>query len=727
MTVSSSAANASFTGSGTTGPFPFYFKIFSDAEIRVYKTVIATGVQTELALTTDYTVSGAGDDAGGSVTLVSTLSSSYKLNIQSAPTIEQATDIRNDTGFFPDTIEDQLDRCISIDKAQQVQIDRSLKVAEGDTAPGSLPSAAARANTNMYFDANGDPAAGTVLASGTVSSAMADVVAAASLASARSLMGPWGDALVTSTGSTTARSLAAREATIVNVLDFGADNTGATNALTAVQAAITSLASTGGIVYFPAGTYLISAGRIFIRYSNITLRGAGWESILQWAGTLPTGPFGGTGGMITAYDIANAYPTVNTSPALTNIVIENLQLIGKGEVVQTAGSQGIQLENVQGGVIRNCKLSDFGQENILFNANVPTAAQADLTSYLVEGCHVSGGGNLFNTNGGDNVIRGNFFTANAFQGVELGSAGRTTVTGNVFKNLIGNIEILMDRSSTYRGGVSFTGNVVDNCLSVTVYTQSGSQPTSVVVSDNTIRKSNSTLGAIQCYGSSDQDARYTVSNNVISECVNCAGIYCVTGYGPVLTGNVIFPGPSGTTTYGIFGDANAKPIVMGNSVIGFTSTTDIVMANSLAVVGYNYRYGGYRNNAQTFTPTQRSGQVTIADDAVAVLTNSDELGAYMAGSIILSARQSATANGRVAQSSFAAHTGSISYHTSVFSHGSAPGAAISFYTTTLTGTTGTDGNISLSVNVSGGKWQIQVENRSGASVLFGWELLAQSL
>ena len=62
---------------------------------------------------------------------------------------------------------------------------------------------------------------------------------------------------VTATGSTTARSLANRFADVVNVLDYGADNTGATNATTAIQAAINATPN-GGTLIFPEGTYALT-------------------------------------------------------------------------------------------------------------------------------------------------------------------------------------------------------------------------------------------------------------------------------------------------------------------------------------------------------------------------------------------------------------------------------------------------------------------------------------
>jgi hypothetical protein len=83
------------------------------------------------------------------------------------------------------------------------------------------------------------------------------------------------------TGSTTARSLANRFSDVVSVLDFGAFNNG-TNAAattTAIQAAIDSIGSKGGLVYFPAGTYLVSS-TITISKNKTYLQGQGNNSII---------------------------------------------------------------------------------------------------------------------------------------------------------------------------------------------------------------------------------------------------------------------------------------------------------------------------------------------------------------------------------------------------------------------------------------------------------------
>jgi len=58
-----------------------------------------------------------------------------------------------------------------------------------------------------------------------------------------------------------------------NVMDFGAVGDGVTNDRDAVQAAIDSVKATGGVVYFPVGTYLINTTLDLNNVRNITLLG----------------------------------------------------------------------------------------------------------------------------------------------------------------------------------------------------------------------------------------------------------------------------------------------------------------------------------------------------------------------------------------------------------------------------------------------------------------------
>ena len=103
------------------------------------------------------------------------------------------------------------------------------------------------------------------------------------------------NALVLHDGATQGGIQIARES-VVNVLDYGADNTGATDARGAIQNAITQAQSSGGIVYIPEGVYLINSvsspdtkgNGLLIPYTTandpdnrVIIKGAGRGTILK--------------------------------------------------------------------------------------------------------------------------------------------------------------------------------------------------------------------------------------------------------------------------------------------------------------------------------------------------------------------------------------------------------------------------------------------------------------
>jgi hypothetical protein len=92
----------------------------------------------------------------------------------------------------------------------------------------------------------------------------------------------------TGTGAT-ARTVAAKVNDIVSVKDFGAVGNGTADDTIAIQAAMDAIPSTGGSLYFPAGTYILT-DVVTITDKPITLHGDGMNiSVLKWTGVGMTG------------------------------------------------------------------------------------------------------------------------------------------------------------------------------------------------------------------------------------------------------------------------------------------------------------------------------------------------------------------------------------------------------------------------------------------------------
>lgn len=139
MTISSTVRKAGpFVGNGTASAFPFYFKVFQASDLLVVKLATSTSIEQTLALTTDYTVALNPDqdsNPGGTVTLVAgALATGFTLTITSDISNLQPTDITNQGGFYPEVIEDSLDRATIQIQQLQEESDRAL------TLPLSTPS-----------------------------------------------------------------------------------------------------------------------------------------------------------------------------------------------------------------------------------------------------------------------------------------------------------------------------------------------------------------------------------------------------------------------------------------------------------------------------------------------------------------------------------------------------------------------------------------------------------
>ncbi|OZI23755.1 hypothetical protein CAL26_10010 [Bordetella genomosp. 9] len=154
MTISSETRKAGpDTGNGSTTVWPFDFKVFLKSDLQVLVTD-AEGQDTILVLDSDYSVALNADqdgNPGGSVTYPLSgdpLAAPSKITIVSAVPYTQPTDLSNSGGFYPETIEQMVDR-VTI-QVQQVRGDlgRALKLGETDVdGEGSY-----RANGNRIQD-----------------------------------------------------------------------------------------------------------------------------------------------------------------------------------------------------------------------------------------------------------------------------------------------------------------------------------------------------------------------------------------------------------------------------------------------------------------------------------------------------------------------------------------------------------------------------------------------
>lgn len=137
MAVSSENFKTIFNCDGSTVDFDFDFKVFDEADLEVIH-VSATGVETTLTLTTNYTVSGL-TETGGRVTTVATYASGVTLVVRRSQEKIQELDYQQNDIMSTAVLEDQLDKIVMMIQEQEERINRSILAASTQTEAFVLP------------------------------------------------------------------------------------------------------------------------------------------------------------------------------------------------------------------------------------------------------------------------------------------------------------------------------------------------------------------------------------------------------------------------------------------------------------------------------------------------------------------------------------------------------------------------------------------------------------
>ncbi len=160
MTAAALTPSVEYFEDGVTLDFAAPFRFIAASHLEV-KRIAADGIVTVLAYGSEWSASGGGTDAGGTVTLVASVAGS-RLRIRRVTPRSQLADYTTGDTFPAESHEAALDKSMLVDQEQDVRIDdtalRALLVPEGETI-AELPDEASRAGLFLAFDASGDPVA----------------------------------------------------------------------------------------------------------------------------------------------------------------------------------------------------------------------------------------------------------------------------------------------------------------------------------------------------------------------------------------------------------------------------------------------------------------------------------------------------------------------------------------------------------------------------------------
>lgn len=163
MTISSITNKMSgTTGTGAAQTISFTFPVFASTEVKAKKRLTSTGVETDMTVTTHYTVSltgtGSPNYTGGSITTVTPfVSNLYTIHVYRETTETQATDLTENDNLPAETLESRLDRLFCLYADLNEKVDRCLKFPITDSSlTTELPSSVGRASETVKCDASGN-------------------------------------------------------------------------------------------------------------------------------------------------------------------------------------------------------------------------------------------------------------------------------------------------------------------------------------------------------------------------------------------------------------------------------------------------------------------------------------------------------------------------------------------------------------------------------------------
>ena len=406
MTISSTTRIAGpYTGTGLQAAFPFGFKVFQVTDVLVTLTDTSGNLVTQ-TLTSQYTVTlnaNQNTSPGGTVNMVTPPPAGYTLVIGSQVPALQPADLTNAGNFYPQVINDALDRLTVL--IQQAHIGSAISVPEITGVP-TLPAAATRANTQMLFDSQGNP-----YCAAPVSGSAADVL----LQLANTVNNLLGDALIgvkrTAVGAVAANLHNWIEGQVINLqADFGADPTGAVP----INTALTFALATGKNVYIGDGNFSATTG-FTVSTANQRVFGNGWSSRIN-------------------FSLAASAPAFATTNATGWQVIEGLYLNGVSNC-----SKMISIGSPDCSVLRNWIVNATAGGHGVYGEDENTGAGTYVFDARIEGNLIYGalgvgtyGIRLGTNHQGSKVLRNSVQNWGWHLGI-VGATSLTTVQFNIFQ------------------------------------------------------------------------------------------------------------------------------------------------------------------------------------------------------------------------------------------------------------------------------------------------------
>jgi len=152
MTVSSSVNKVTYSGNSATTVFPVNYYFLENSHLQVI--LVSNNVETIQTITSQYTVTGAGNPAGGSVTMLTPPPTGTQLIIVRNVPATQETDYLANDPFPAESHERALDKLTMLVQQVELDADRALKIPLSSLPTTSTELPVPSANKLLAWNSN---------------------------------------------------------------------------------------------------------------------------------------------------------------------------------------------------------------------------------------------------------------------------------------------------------------------------------------------------------------------------------------------------------------------------------------------------------------------------------------------------------------------------------------------------------------------------------------------
>jgi hypothetical protein len=441
--------------------FAFDFPIYEATHLQVIRQ--RGGVETVLTYGTDYSVTGAGNQNGGTVILSQPSLQDDIIAILSNQPRQRNAQFVNGGDLPAAALEAEFNRIHILFQQQARDAAQGLAYPQTDPAMPAMPPAASRAAKFLAFDGEGKPFAANLAVGQAPATALgASLVAAASPASARTLLDAAQNTWSAPGAPTILRTVANALADRIDARHFGVKADAATDDTAAMQAAVNYVQNNGGgILHLPPGFIFVS--------SPITIN----KSLIMAGTGMGVGSgIGNSGGTVIRNTAAAGDVFVISSDE--SVILRDFSIDAAG-ISKNAGTAGIRISG-QAGIgsinrrsrLENLRIMRMYDAIVMDSASDFAVSKCFIQDYLNLGVYSK---QLGGTDSGHNVIDScviwdlNIGTSQA--GVRYDKGGDIRLVNSKILGGTYGVRITIDDGET--GTFLFTGNSFEQniiCLRV---------------------------------------------------------------------------------------------------------------------------------------------------------------------------------------------------------------------------------------------------------------------